>query len=179
MEKKLTPVSGYLMLLIEVVLLVAIIFGASLMILPAVILGVIFIFLLFGFQIVNPNESCVLVLFGAYKGSIKDNGFFWVNPFLKRRKISLRARNIDSDPSKVNDKVGNPIMIGVVLVWRVKETFKAAFQVDDYERFVNIQTEAAIRKLAGMYPYDNFEDHEAVVTLRSGGEGLSHCGSPL
>jgi regulator of protease activity HflC (stomatin/prohibitin superfamily) len=162
------------MVLIEFVLLAAVIFSAIRgMILPAVVMGFVFIFLAVGFLIVNPNESSVLVLFGAYKGSVKDNGFYWINPFLTRKKISLRARNINSEPIKVNDRIGNPIMIGVVLVWRVQETFKAAFQVDDYEHFVNIQTEAAIRKLAGLYPYDNFEDHGAEVTLRSGGEEVN------
>jgi regulator of protease activity HflC (stomatin/prohibitin superfamily) len=174
MEKKYSPFSGYLMVLIEFVLLAAVIFSAIRgMILPAVVMGFVFIFLAVGFLIVNPNESSVLVLFGAYKGSVKDNGFYWINPFLTRKKISLRARNINSEPIKVNDRIGNPIMIGVVLVWRVQETFKAAFQVDDYEHFVNIQTEAAIRKLAGLYPYDNFEDHGAEVTLRSGGEEVN------
>lgn len=174
MEKKYSPVSGYLMVLIELVLLAAIIMGFMRgMYIPASIAVLIFTFLSIGFLVVNPNESSVLVLFGAYKGSVKANGFYWVNPFLVRKKISLRARNIDSEPIKVNDKIGNLIMIGVVLVWRVEETFKAAFQVDDYEHFVNIQTEAAIRKLAGLYPYDNFEDHEAEVTLRSGGEEVN------
>ena len=97
-----------------------------------------------GFVIVNPNESSVLVLFGAYKGTIKDNGFWWVNPFFAKKKISLRARNLDSEPIKVNDKIGNPVMIGVVLVWKVANTYKAAFDVDDYEHFVTIQSEAAI-----------------------------------
>lgn len=174
MEKKFTPASGYFFVLIELVLLVVIVLGFMRgMIIPAAITVIVFAFLALGFLVVNPNESSVLVLFGAYKGSIKTNGFYWVNPFLVKKRFSLRARNIDSDPIKVNDKIGNPIMIGVVLVWRVQETFKAAFQVDDYEHFVNIQTEAAIRKLAGLYPYDNFEDHEAEVTLRSGGEEVN------
>ena len=174
MEKQYSPLSGYLMVLIELVLVVAIAFGFMRgMVIPSVVLTVLFIFLAVGFLIVDPNESAVLVLFGAYKGSVKTNGFYWVNPFFVKKKISLRARNIDSEPIKVNDKIGNPIMIAVVLVWRVNETFKAAFQVDDYEHFVNIQTEAAIRKLAGLYPYDNFEDHEAEVTLRSGGEEVN------
>ncbi|GAP69345.1 protein containing SPFH domain [Bacteroidales bacterium 6E] len=174
MEKQYSPLSGYLMVLIELVLVVAIAFGFMRgMVIPSVVLTVLFIFIAVGFLIVDPNESAVLVLFGAYKGSVKTNGFYWVNPFFVKKKISLRARNIDSEPIKVNDKIGNPIMIAVVLVWRVNETFKAAFQVDDYEHFVNIQTEAAIRKLAGLYPYDNFEDHEAEVTLRSGGEEVN------
>ncbi|KXK28828.1 MAG: membrane protease subunit, stomatin/prohibitin [Bacteroidetes bacterium OLB12] len=109
----------------------------------------------------------VLVLFGEYKGTVKDNGFYWVNPFFSRKKISLRARNFDSEKIKVNDKVGNPIQIGVILVWQVKDTFKAAFEVDNYENFVRIQSDSAVRTLAGSYPYDNF-DHESEVTLRSG-----------
>lgn len=174
MEKQYSPLSGYLMVLVELVLLAAIVMGFMRgMIIPSAVLTVLFLFLVVGFLIVDPNESAVLVLFGAYKGSVKNNGFYWINPFFVRKKISLRARNIDSDPIKVNDKIGNPIMIAVVLVWRVQETFKAAFQVDDYEHFVNIQTEAAIRKLAGLYPYDNFEDQEAEVTLRSGGEEVN------
>ena len=126
-----------------------------------------------GFVIVNPNESSVLILFGAYKGTIRNNGFWWVNPFFVKKKISLRARNLDSDPIKVNDKIGNPIMIGVVMVWKVKETYKSAFEVDDYVHFVDIQSEAAVRKLAGHYPYDNFEDAGAEITLRSGGDEVN------
>jgi regulator of protease activity HflC (stomatin/prohibitin superfamily) len=174
MEKEYKPFSGYLLILVELVLLAVIIFGFMRgMIIPSSVLVLVFVFIAIGFLIVDPNESAVLVLFGAYTGSVKNNGFYWVNPFFVRKKLSLRARNIDSDPIKVNDKIGNPIMIGVVLVWRVRETFRAAFQVDDYEHFVNIQTEAAIRKLAGLYPYDNFEDEEAEVTLRSGGEEVN------
>jgi regulator of protease activity HflC (stomatin/prohibitin superfamily) len=174
MEKKYSPASGYLMVIVEIILVAAVIFTAIRgMILLPVLMSVLFILLMIGFLIVNPNESSVLVLFGAYKGSIKENGFYWVNPFLAKKKISLRARNINSEPIKVNDKIGNPIMIGVVLVWRVQETFRAAFNVDNYEHFVDIQTEAAIRKLAGLYPYDNFEDHQAEITLRSGGEEVN------
>lgn len=132
------------------------------------------IFMCLGFVVVNPNESSVMVLFGSYVGTIKENGFFWVNPFYVKKKISLRARNLDSDPIKVNDKVGNPVMIGIVLVWKVENTYKAAFDVDDYNHFVDIQTEAAIRKLAGHYPYDNFDDAQAEITLRAGGEDVNH-----
>jgi regulator of protease activity HflC (stomatin/prohibitin superfamily) len=120
-----------------------------------------------GFFFLNPNTAMVLVLFGEYQGTVKENGFFWVNPFFARRAISLRARNFDSEKIKVNDKVGNPIQIGVILVWQVKDTFKAAFEVDDYEKFVRIQSDSAVRRLAGMYAYDNF-DTETEVTLRSG-----------
>ncbi len=126
-----------------------------------------------GFFIIAPNESMVLVLFGKYKGTVKENGFFWANPFFTKKKISLRARNLDSPPIKVNDKLGNPVMIGVVLVWKVENTYKAAFDVDDYEHFVHIQSEAAIRKLAGQYPYDDIEDKDADVTLRGGHEEVN------
>ncbi|MBI9068174.1 MAG: SPFH domain-containing protein [Salinivirgaceae bacterium] len=134
-------------------------------------------FILFGFNgilVVNPNESSVLVLFGKYIGTIKENGFYWVNPLYVKKKFSLRARNFDSAPIKVNDKVGNPIMIGIVLVWKVEDTYKAAFEVDEYEHFVRVQSEAALRKMAGHYPYDNFEDEDADITLRAGGETINH-----
>jgi len=140
---------------------------------PLLVFGMLAIFGFAGLVVVNPNESRVLVLFGAYKGTIKENGLWWVIPFYSRKKISLRARNLDSDPIKVNDKLGNPIMIGVVLVWKVENTFKAAFEVDDYAHFVDIQSEAAVRKLAGHYPYDNLEDEDATITLRSGGEEVN------
>lgn len=168
-EKINTPVSGYIMLMVLFVLLVAGIFGIiatknplfTIFILAMVILSP-------GFFYVNPNGSRVLLLFGDYKGTVKKNGFFWVNPFYVKKQISLRARNFDSERVKVNDKVGNPILIGVILVWQVKNTFKAAFEVDNYENFVRIQSDAAVRKLAGSYPYDNFDDEQAEVTLRSG-----------
>ena len=128
----------------------------------------VIILILKGFFIVNPNESKVMTLFGKYVGTVKENGFFWTNPFYKRLGISLRARNFDSERVKVNDKLGNPIMISVILVWRVQETFKAAFEVDKFESFVTVQSDAAVRKLAGMYPYDNFDDEQSDLTLRSG-----------
>lgn len=132
MEKHYSGMSGYLFLFLELILLVVIIFGFLRgMIVPAVILIPVFIIMAIGFTVVDPNQSCVMVLFGAYKGTIKTNGFYWVNPFFVRKKISLRARNFDSETIKVNDKLGNPIMIGLVLVWRVQETFKAAFGVDE------------------------------------------------
>ncbi len=174
-EKTYHAMSGYLALIIVIVLIAGVVF--SILIRNPFLIVITFLLVILGvigFTVVNPNESCILVLFGAYKGSIKTNGFFWVNPFFIRKKISLRARNFDSDPSKVNDKIGNPIMIGLVLVWKVDDTFKAAFQVDEYEHFVVVQSEAALRKLAGIYPYDNFEDQDAEITLRSGGEEVNH-----
>lgn len=174
-EKKFDASSGYLMLFVTLILILA---PIPLIIVTKMIILVVFlligIFLSLGFMIVNPNESMVLVLFGSYKGTVLDNGFFWANPFFTKRKISLRARNLDSSPIKVNDHVGNPIMIGIVLVWRVNNTFRAAFDVDDYVHFVDIQSEAAIRQLAGKYPYDNFDDEGSEITLRSGGEIVNH-----
>jgi regulator of protease activity HflC (stomatin/prohibitin superfamily) len=173
-EKNLSPSLGYLGVLVSLVLLIG---PVWLTILTGnfwwLLLIGLDVFSWIGLQIVNPNESCVLVLFGKYSGTLKKNGFYWINPFFTRKRISLRARNLNSDPIKVNDKIGNPIMIGIVLVWRVENTFKAAFEVDDYIRFVDIQSEAAIRKLAGAYPYDNFDDEEADIALRSGGEEVN------
>jgi regulator of protease activity HflC (stomatin/prohibitin superfamily) len=168
-ETLIKPTSGYPMLLVELIILGAALFGLIAMKNPwALILIFIFLVLLAGFYIVYPNHTKVMVLFGDYKGSVKDNGFFWTNPFYIKKNISLRARNFDSERVKVNDKVGNPILISVILVWRVQETYKAAFEVDDYAQFVKVQTDAAVRKLAGSYPYDNFDDHQEEITLRSG-----------
>lgn len=174
MEKSFTARSGYLVLMLEVVVLALVIVGfISQIIIPSVILIVVFVLLAAGFIAVDPNQCYVLVLFGAYKGTLKDNGFFWVNPFFVKKKYSLRARNFNSEPIKVNDKLGNPIMIGLVLVWKVEETYRAAFGVDEYEHFVVVQSEAALRKLAGLYPYDNIEDDHAKITLRDGGEEVN------
>jgi regulator of protease activity HflC (stomatin/prohibitin superfamily) len=168
------PVSGYLAVVMAILFLGGAIAGfAYELIWPGLFLTLLFIFTVIGFTVVNPNGSCVMVLFGAYRGTIRENGFFWVNPFYSKRVISLRARNFNSDPIKVNDKIGNPIKIGLVLVWRVSETYKAVFEVDDYQHFVLVQSDAALRKLAGLYPYDDFEDHEAVIALRSGGEEVN------
>lgn len=176
MKKEFTvkPVSGYLALLFAILFLGGAI-GAFVIeyFFAGAILMLLFAFTIIGFTVVDPNGSCVMVLFGAYQGTIRENGFFWVNPFYIRRKISLRARNFNSEPIKVNDKIGNPIKIGLVLVWRVAETYKAVFDVDDYQHFVLVQSDAALRKLAGLYPYDNFEDHDAVIALRSGGEEIN------
>ena len=173
-EYSVEPMSGYVALLIAAAMLVGAIAGFAYEIIwLGVILTVLFILMTIGFTVVYPNGSCVMVLFGAYKGTIRENGFFWVNPFYTKRKISLRARNFDSEPIKVNDKIGNPIKIGFVLVWRVLDTYKAVFDVDDFQHFVLVQSDAALRKLAGLYPYDNFEDHEAVIALRSGGEEIN------
>jgi regulator of protease activity HflC (stomatin/prohibitin superfamily) len=173
-EFTVKPVSGYLALLMAFLFVGGAIAGYAFEIIwLGVVLTLLFIFTIIGFKVINPNSSMVMVLFGAYKGTVKENGFFWVNPFYVTMHISLRARNFDSEPIKVNDKIGNPIKIGFVLVWRVSNTFNAVFDVNDYQHFVLVQSDAALRKLAGLYPYDNFEDHEAVVALRSGGEEIN------
>jgi regulator of protease activity HflC (stomatin/prohibitin superfamily) len=174
MEKSFTARSGYLFILLEVLILALAITGfINELIIPSVTLIILFVFIAPGFLAVDPNQCYVLLLFGAYKGTIKDNGFFWLNPFFIKKKFSLRARNFNSEPIKVNDKLGNPIMIGLVLVWKVEETYRAAFGVDEYEHFVVVQSEAALRKLAGLYPYDNIEDDHAKITLRDGGEEVN------
>jgi Membrane protease subunits, stomatin/prohibitin homologs len=174
-EKLYQPISGYFGLLMAAIFVAGIVISAiNLYPVIAVACAILLLFTLIGLVAVQPNKACVLILFGAYKGTIKQNGFFWVNPFFFKKTISLRAQNFNCEPIKVNDKVGNPIMIGLVLVWKVEDTFKASFEVDKYEHFVVVQSEAALRKLAGLYPYDNFEDEEASITLRSGGDDVNN-----
>jgi len=169
-EKIIVPANGYSMLFLFLILF----FGslAAIIAIRMPLFGFVILLSLFmlpGFIMVQPNNSRVLLLFGKYVGSVKKNGFYWVNPFYTKKKISLRASNFDSERLKVNDKLGNPIMISTILVWRVQDTYKAAFDVDNYENFVRVQTDAAVRKLASMYPYDNFADegHTEDITLRS------------
>lgn len=165
-EKIITALNGYLVVVVLLVLTALMLYG---FISNNMILGVasflIFVLLTKGFIIVSPNSSKVLLLFGDYKGSVKESGFFWINPLYNRTSLSLRARNFESEKIKVNDKMGNPIMISVILVWKVNDTFKATFEVDNYENFIKIQTDSAVRKLAGSFPYDHFEDERATVTL--------------
>lgn len=175
-EKTLKPISGYIILLIlflflgissySMNVLIALSKGYFIaLLLPTILIG---IFTAAGFTIINPNGSKVLTLFGSYKGTVRHNGFWWINPLMARKTVSLKARNFDSERIKVNDKLGNPIMIGVILVWKVEDTYKAAFEVDRYEDFVKVQSDAAVRKMAGIYPYDNFDDEQKEITLRSG-----------
>ena len=169
-EKIINLSNGYLML---VLLLIFILAGISSLV--SGMIPIFFIFLLLniiilpGFFLVNPNTSKVILLFGKYIGTVKENGFYWANPLYRKKSISLRASNFDSERVKVNDKLGNPIMISTIAVWKVKDTFKAAFDVDNYENFVRVQSDAAVRKLASLYPYDNFEDDGKAeeITLRA------------
>lgn len=168
-ENVIKPMPGYGMLLVCLACIVGIAFGfASKMAVVPIVLILVLVFFLRGFIIINPNEANVMVLFGTYKGTIKESGFHWVNPFYLRTFISLRARNMNGQSLKVNDKIGNPVEIAAVIVWQVEDTAKAVFEVDDYTKYVSIQSEAAVRHLAGTCPYDNFEDEDADVTLRGG-----------
>ncbi|MEI7981019.1 MAG: SPFH domain-containing protein [Bacteroidota bacterium] len=175
-EKVISASSGYYCIVVFLIFLGLGICGLVFLnqhvdaIIVSLLLIILAIFTAIGLAVINPNESLVLILFGEYKGTLKDNGFFWVNPFFVRKKISLRARNLNREPIKVNDKLGNPIMIGIVLVWKVENTYKAAFEVDDFAHFVDVQSESATRKLAGHYAYDNFDDEQKEITLRAGGE---------
>lgn len=165
-EKIITPFNGYLAVVMLLISLVLIVYGfSSNNNVLGIVLIPVFILITKGLIVVSPNSSKVLLLFGDYKGSVKQNGLFWINPLYARTSLSLRARNFESEKIKVNDKMGNPIMISVILVWKVKDTFKAAFEVDNYENFIRIQTDSAVRKLAGSFPYDHFEDERATVTL--------------
>lgn len=173
-EKNLNPISGYGMLAFAFLMLGV---GIGSMIAHIVIVGIIcillFTFSLIGLTIVNPNEAVVCTLFGDYKGTIKKNGFNWVNPFYVKKRTSLRARNHNGQSLKVNDNLGNPIEIAAVIVWQVEDTAKAVFEVNDYSQYVSIQSEAAVRHLAGAYPYDNFEDNQAHLTLRAGADKVN------
>lgn len=174
-EKILNPVSGLsaaiFIALLGIIAIVALSFGNG----PIVtaISVIITVFITPGFIIVNPNEARVLTLFGKYIGSIKQDGFFWVNPFTIKKKVSLKAYNLNGQQLKVNDSVGNPIEIAAVIVWQIKDTANAVFAVENYLQYVNIQSEAAVRHLANSFPYDNIEDENASITLRGGADQVS------
>lgn len=176
-EKVISAPSGYLMFFISLSLMAFSIFTISAKVLPiyvGIILIIFALFILNGFVAIEPNSSRVLTLFGDYKGTIQKSGFFWINPFYNKKKISLRANNLETTQLKVNDKQGNPIIIGAVVVWKVSDTYKAAFDVENYNQFVNIQAESALRKLAMQYSYDNFEDENAEITLRSSSSEINN-----
>lgn len=171
-EKAGSKINGYLAFAIECVLLISSIFILVTVIrteevmllwlfIPAIIL---FFVVIPGFFIVQPNEARVLVLFGNYIGSVRQSGFWWTNPFASKKHVSLRIHNFNSEQIKVNDLSGNPIEIGAVTVWRVVDSSRALFDVENYEQFVDVQSETAIRALASEYPYDSHE--EGVESLR-------------
>ncbi|WP_161883341.1 SPFH domain-containing protein [Deinococcus alpinitundrae] len=165
-----------LWLLVVIVAAGVLIFGGGALSLLGFLLGVLAFFGLIGFFIVQPNQASVLTLFGRYVGTERRNGFYWTNPFTVRKRVSLRIRNFNSERLKVNDLMGNPIEIAAVIVWRVVDTARALFDVEDYGGFVEIQAETALRHLASQYPYDNYE--ESGLSLRGNAdlvaEALGH-----
>ncbi len=193
-------VNGFLMLFLLLLMFggtVFCFFGGNAGVIAGCFLALIWFVLLFGFVKLEPNEAVVMIFFGKYKGVLKETGFFWVNPFMSKKKLSMRARNLNVNPIKVNDKVGNPILIGLVLVWKLKDTYKAMFeidaqtmaaskpgkdgtvtysvskQMDAFENFVAVQSDAALRQVAGQYAYDNNVVSDAAITLRSGGDEVN------
>ena len=170
--------SGWMMVILILAVLIGSIFAiasgqlADVLNVVVIVLIVVDVFCLFGLTVVNPNEAKVIQLFGVYKGSIKEPGFWWVNPLSTRRRVSLRIRNFESGKLKVNDHDGNPIEIAAVVVWRVVETAEAIFQVDDYEHFVHVQSESALRNLATRYPYDAHEPDQ--MSLRTSVVEIAH-----
>lgn len=172
-EKELRSISGYLLFAIGLLML----FGGFAYVLnmespvTGVLISITGFIILIGLTVINPNEAVVTTFFGDYMGTMKQGGLRWVNPLFRRKKISLRARNLNGQKLKVNDKLGNPIEIAAVVVWRVGDSAKASFEVDDYVKYVEIQSEAAVRHLAGIYAYDTMEDEDLnihEVTLRDG-----------
>lgn len=195
-------INGFLMLCINLILtfggitlIVLSIINDDLLFIPGGIILILSLFLWGGLIKLEPNETLVMVFFGKYKGTLTRTGFFWVNPFLTTKKLSLRSRNLDIDPIKVNDKTGNPIMIGVMLVWKLKDTYRAMFEIDSqtiaktdnpatvgtnvsgvmraFEHFVRIQSDAALRQVAGQYAYDDTDNSHQEITLRGGGDEIN------
>ena len=139
--------------------------GPAFRVIGVVLAGLVLVLVWFGLFVVNPNEGKVLQLFGAYRGTVRDPGLRWANPFYTKKKVSLRVRNFESAKLKVNDRIGNPIEIAAIVVWKVIDTAEAVFLVDDYQQFVKVQTESAIRNLASQYSYDTYEENSE--SLRS------------
>lgn len=184
MEKIIKPSSGFLALILLLLGLAAgivcIVKGVptnggepNALLWIGIVVVVLSLFLMAGITTINPNHSRVCVFFGKYVGTIKDNGLKYVNPLYSKIKITLRAQNLESSKLKVNDKMGNPIEIGAVIVWQVRDTYKAAFEVANYDQYVKVQSEAAVRHLANSFPYDNLEDETADITLRDGAEKVN------
>lgn len=197
-------VNGFLMLFFNLLVIPALVVSSFLVfgsesavtIAATVLLSILFILITPGYFSQEPNEARVMVFFGKYEGTFTSTGFFWVNPFMNKKKLSFRARNLDVAPIKVNDKIGNPILIGLVLVWKLRDSYKAMFEIDSqtmadnsakpnqvsatvagrmnaFEEFVRIQSDAALRQVAGLYAYDDSETDAAELTLRGGGDEIN------
>ena len=202
-------VNGFLMLFIVILLPILAVWGIyqsvilydmpnhgwqpTALLIASIVLIICTLFILGGFLMLEPNTARVTTWFGKYSGTFTRTGFYWINPFYGTKKVSLRARNLDAEPIKVNDKVGNPVMIGLVMVWRLKDTYKALFEVDSQtmassggtmngnakglmralENFVSVQSYAALRQVAGQYAYDDNDENTKELTLRSGGDEIN------
>jgi len=195
-------INGFIALIINFILLPALVVfsigmfnESSLAVILPILLLIVFILMIPGYFSQEPNEARVMVFFGKYKGTFVKTGFFWVNPFMNKKKLSLRARNLDVKPIKVNDKIGNPILIGLVLVWKLEDSYKAMFEIDSqtmadnkvpgqvgvtvagrmnaFEDFVRVQSDAALRQVAGLYAYDDNESADSDLTLRGGGDEIN------
>ena len=199
-------INGFLMLILSIIIVVACVAGfiyginmtdvieGRVLATIATIIGICALVSFSGLIQLEPNEARVMMFFGKYRGTFTRVGFYWVNPFINTKNLSLRARNLDAEPIKVNDKIGNPVMIGLVLVWKLKDTYKAMFEIDSqtmaktpgatvgagvtgimkaFERFVQIQSDAALRQVAGQYAYDNTENGSEELTLREGGDEIN------
>lgn len=202
-----TTVNGFLMLSINLVILICSVALAAwginmdneftgVIVTVSIILLFSSFFNFKGLMQLEPNEAMVMMFFGKYKGTFTDTGYYWANPFMTKKKLSLRARNLDAEPIKVNDKTGNPIMIGMMLVWKLKDTYKAMFEIDAqtvaqtggtttgaaavagvmraFENFVQIQSDAALRQVAGLYAYDDNGHETEALTLRDGGDEINN-----
>ena len=187
--------SGFLGLLLVFAIIGAMVWSGVTLTSPAIVMPVLFVTLVIatiGFVQLEPNEARAMVFFGKYRGTFRENGFWWVNPFYTKKKISLRARNLNAEAIKVNDKSGNPIMIGLVMVWKIKDVYKAMFEIDSqtmgqttggvttlnatmraFENFVAVQSDAALRQVAGRYNYDENSNPADDVTLRSGADEIN------
>lgn len=205
-EFKGLKLNGFVMLFVVFAIVAAAIFGFTRctegepvgLLIGGIALILIDIFLAIGFRMLEPNEGMVMLFFGKYRGTFTKTGFYWVNPLMSSKRVSLRARNLNVDPIKVNDKTGNPIMIGQILVWKLKDTYKAMFEIDSqtiavntmgtsagsnaavssrmraFESFVRVQSDAALREVAGMFAYDDNDDTKSgELTLRSGGSEIN------
>ena len=195
-------INGFLMLFVQLILIPAIITLTwfftpfELALTTTIVFIILWCIAWAGFSMIEPNEALCMLFFGKYKGTFRQTGYFWVNPFLTKKKLSLRARNLNAEPIKVNDKTGNPILIGLVLVWRLKDTYKAMFEIDSetistsaantniggtslaqrmnaFESFVKIQSDAALRQVAGQYAYDNDDNENKELTLRDSSEEIN------
>ncbi|SFI98828.1 SPFH domain / Band 7 family protein [Thermoflavimicrobium dichotomicum] len=173
-EQNAWKTNGFLFLLIDLLLLAGSLYSFAVSNIPLAVIGVIlFIFVGFGFLVVQPNQGYVLTFFGKYIGSVREDGFYWVNPLATKKKISLRVRNFNSEKIKVNDAEGNPIEIGAVVVWRVIDSAKAVLDMEDVEEFVDIQSETAIRSIASRYPYDSHD--KDIESLQGNPDEVSHA----